>query len=155
MLNGQHQAGDIAAESETLVLVDQTDPPVGYLSKALCHRGIGVLHRAFSLFILGRRALFVTRLPLVRHAHYAPFSQLLSRSAALVHHGGIGTAAHALKAGVPQLVAPCCYDQFDNAAHLRRLGVSRTVARDRYTPLMWRRSYAGYSMLLTCADVVP
>jgi UDP:flavonoid glycosyltransferase YjiC (YdhE family) len=70
----------------------------------------------------------------VRHVHYAPFSQLLSRSAALVHHGGIGTAAHALKAGVPQLVAPCCYDQFDNAAHLRRLGVSRTVARDRYTP---------------------
>ena len=39
-----------------------------------------------------------------------------------------------LKAGVPQLVAPCCYDQFDNAAHLRRFGVSRTVARDRYTP---------------------
>jgi rhamnosyltransferase subunit B len=71
---------------------------------------------------------------LVRHVHYAPFSQLLSRSAALVHHGGIGTAAHALKAGVRQLVAPCCYDQFDNAAHLRRLGVSRTVARDRYTP---------------------
>ena len=51
-----------------------------------------------------------------------------------MHHGGIGTAAHALKAGVPQLVAPCCYDQFDNAAHLRRLGVSRTVACDRYTP---------------------
>jgi isopentenyl-diphosphate delta-isomerase len=50
MLNGQHQAGDIAAESETLVLVDETDLPVGYLSKALCHRGIGVLHRAFSLF---------------------------------------------------------------------------------------------------------
>jgi hypothetical protein len=29
MLNGQLQAGDIAAESETLVLVDETDLPVG------------------------------------------------------------------------------------------------------------------------------
>jgi isopentenyl-diphosphate delta-isomerase type 1 len=55
MLNGQHQAGYIAAESETLVLVDETDLPVGYLSKALCHRGIGVLHRAFSLFIFNHR----------------------------------------------------------------------------------------------------
>jgi rhamnosyltransferase subunit B len=98
---------------------------------------------ASAYVLLGRRALFVTRFPnqlphplsgLVRHVHYAPFSQLLSRSVALVHHGGIGTAAHALEAGVPQLVAPCCYDQFDNAAHLRRLGVSQTVARDRYNP---------------------
>jgi isopentenyl-diphosphate Delta-isomerase len=55
MLNGQHQAGDIAAESEMLVLVDETDLPVGYMSKSLCHRGIGVLHRAFSLFILNHR----------------------------------------------------------------------------------------------------
>ena len=83
--------------------------------------------------LLGRRALFVTRFPnqlprplpaLVHHIHHAPFSQLLPRAAALVHRGGIGTAAQALKAGVPQLVAPCCYDQFDNAAHLQRLGVS-------------------------------
>jgi rhamnosyltransferase subunit B len=114
---------------------------------------------ASACVLLGRRALFVTRFPnqlphplpaLVRHVHYAPFSQLLSRSAALVHHGGIGTAAHALKAGVPQLVAPCCYDQFDNAAHLRRLGVSQTVARDRYNPAHVATILRG---LLDTADV--
>jgi hypothetical protein len=93
--------------------------------------------------ILGHRALFVTRFanqlprplpPLIRHVHYVPFSRLLPRAAVFVHHGGIGSVAQALKAGVPQLVAPSCYDQFDNAAHLRRLGVGETVLRERYTP---------------------
>ena len=42
---------DIAPDSELLVLVDEADREVGYLSKAECHRGHGVLHRAFSLLI--------------------------------------------------------------------------------------------------------
>ena len=62
------------------------------------------------------------------HVHYAPFSALLPRLAALVHHGGIGTSAQALAAGVPQLVAPFAHDQYDNAARLRRLGVAVTVS---------------------------
>jgi rhamnosyltransferase subunit B len=91
--------------------------------------------------LLGRRAIFITRFPnqlphplppLVRHLPYAPFGKLLSRAAAVVHHGGIGTAAQALKAGIPQLVAPCCYDQFDNAAHLESLGVGLTIPRVHY-----------------------
>lgn len=74
--------------------------------------------------LLGRRALVVTRhdsnlpdsLPdFVRRVEYAPFSQLLPRAAAIVHHGGIGTVAQALAAGVPQLVLPRAHDQFDNA----------------------------------------
>jgi rhamnosyltransferase subunit B len=71
---------------------------------------------------------------LIRHVQYEPFSRLLPRAAALVHHGGIGTAAQALRAGVPQLVVPGCYDQFDNAARLRRLGVSRTLSNGNYSP---------------------
>lgn len=87
---------------------------------------------------LDRRALFVTRFeqqlprplpPHVHHMSYVPFGRLLSRAAALVHHGGIGTVAQALRAGVPQLVAPCCYDQYDNAAHLQNLGVGLTIPR--------------------------
>jgi len=42
---------DITPDSELLVLVDEADREVGYLSKAECHRGHGVLHRAFSLLI--------------------------------------------------------------------------------------------------------
>ena len=42
---------DVAADSESLILVDECDREVGHLSKALCHTGRGVLHRAFSLLI--------------------------------------------------------------------------------------------------------
>jgi len=52
---------------------------------------------------------------------YLPLHSLLPLSAALVHHGGIGTTAEALRAGVPQLVLPWAFDQFDNAQRVRRL----------------------------------
>ena len=42
---------DISADSESLILVDDSDREVGHLSKELCHAGRGVLHRAFSLLI--------------------------------------------------------------------------------------------------------
>lgn len=58
----------------------------------------------------------------VRHFEYIPFSQVLPRAAAFVHHGGIGTTAQALAAGVPQLLMPLAHDQFDNAMRVRRLG---------------------------------
>jgi isopentenyl-diphosphate delta-isomerase len=45
----------LAHDSDTLILVDETDQDVGYLSKALCHAGQGVLHRAFSLLIFNDR----------------------------------------------------------------------------------------------------
>jgi len=68
----------------------------------------------------------------VRHFDYLPFSLVLSRVRALVHHGGIGTSAQALAAGTPQLVRPLAYDQFDNARHLSRIGVARTLSPSRY-----------------------
>ena len=39
------------ADSEALVLVDETDRSLGTLSKSLCHEGRGILHRAFSVLI--------------------------------------------------------------------------------------------------------
>lgn len=41
----------VSSESEELILVDIADNEVGYRSKADCHDGPGVLHRAFSLFL--------------------------------------------------------------------------------------------------------
>ncbi|MGH8307297.1 MAG: isopentenyl-diphosphate Delta-isomerase [Gammaproteobacteria bacterium] len=41
----------VSFESEKLVLVDESDREVGYETKAACHDGQGILHRAFSLFI--------------------------------------------------------------------------------------------------------
>lgn len=41
----------VSSESEELILVDVDDQETGYGSKADCHDGNGVLHRAFSLFL--------------------------------------------------------------------------------------------------------
>ena len=46
---------DIMADPEALILVDEADRSLGHLSKALCHKGRGVLHRAFSLLIFNDR----------------------------------------------------------------------------------------------------
>jgi len=48
-------ANDISADSDALILVDEVDREVGFLCKALCHDGRGVLHRAFSLLIFNDR----------------------------------------------------------------------------------------------------
>ena len=68
----------------------------------------------------------------VHHADYAPFSEVFARAAAIVHHGGIGTTAQAMRAGVPQLVMPLAYDQGDNAARAARLGVAEVLAPARF-----------------------
>jgi len=92
---------------------------------------------------LGRRALLLTRHPEqlpkdlpegVMHVSYAPFSALLPRCAALVHHGGIGTTSQALQAGIPQLIYAMAHDQPDNAARLERLGVADTIRPFFYRP---------------------
>ncbi|GAC1305166.1 MAG: glycosyltransferase [Steroidobacteraceae bacterium] len=117
------------------------EPPIVFTSGTQMAAGMAFYKAsAEACARLGRRALFVTRFPeqlpkplprLVRHVDYVPFSKLLPGAAALVHHGGIGTASQALKAGVPQLVVPHAFDQFDNAARLQRLGVSLTLPAAR------------------------
>lgn len=91
---------------------------------------------------IGRRALLVSpyreHLPSLLPAHvghvpYASFSTLFPRAAAVVHHGGIGTSAQGLAAGVPQLVMPMGFDQPDNAARLIRLDVARVVYPKHFT----------------------
>ncbi|HXE56361.1 MAG TPA: glycosyltransferase [Gemmatimonadales bacterium] len=62
----------------------------------------------------------------------APFGLLFPRAAAIVHQGGAGTLAQALRAGRPQLVVPYAHDQPDNAHRLARLGVARIVHPRRY-----------------------
>lgn len=80
-------------------------------------------------------------------AGFAPHSLVFPRAAAVVHHGGIGTTAQALRAGVPQLVCPLFGDQFDNARHLRDLGIARVIRLRRYTET---RATIALSSLLAC-----
>lgn len=82
-------------------------------------------------------------------AGYAPHSLLFPRAAAVIQHGGMGTTAQALRAGVPQLVCPFFGDQFDNARRLRRLGVARVVRLGRYSE---KRAFAALGRLLASPD---
>ena len=66
-------------------------------------------------------------------ADYAPYSEIFPRAAAVVHQGGAGTTAQALRSGRPMLVVPFAHDQPDNAARLVRLGVARDIGRNAYT----------------------
>jgi rhamnosyltransferase subunit B len=103
---------------------------------------------------LGRRGLFVTphaaqvpdKLPAtVMWQAHVPFSALLPRAAALVHHGGIGTTAAAFRAGTPQLIVPFAYDQFDNGLRAKRLGVADVLLSRR---LSGRRMQQQLAQLL-------
>lgn len=46
---------EVSSDSELLILVDPLDQALGALSKDACHDGKGVLHRAFSVFVLNER----------------------------------------------------------------------------------------------------
>ncbi|MEM8825135.1 MAG: glycosyltransferase [Pseudomonadota bacterium] len=63
---------------------------------------------------------------------YAPHGPLFPQAAAIVHHGGIGTTAEAIRSGRPQLVVPVGGDQPDNAARLKRLGLAVTLPITRF-----------------------
>ena len=69
----------------------------------------------------------------VAHFPYVPLDRLLSRSAAFVHHGGIGSVSQAMLAGIPQVIMPLAHDQFDNAERIKRLGIGDSLAVQRFT----------------------
>jgi UDP:flavonoid glycosyltransferase YjiC (YdhE family) len=70
--------------------------------------------------------------PGVQTFGYVPFSDTLPSAAALVYHGGIGTLAQGIKAGIPQLAVPNAHDQFDNGWRISQLGLGRSIAERRY-----------------------
>lgn len=72
--------------------------------------------------------------PGIIHLPYAPLSALLPRSAALVHHGGVGTVAQALAAGIPQLVVPVAFDHFDEGQRLKDRRLGATLSRRAFRP---------------------
>jgi len=81
-----------------------------------------------GLLLIGREEYRPRNLPKgVEAFTYAPFSEVMPRCAVNVHHGGIGSTAQGLRAGRPTFVVPLAHDQPDNAARLKRLGVSDTL----------------------------
>ena len=90
--------------------------------------------------LLGRRALLImgknpglgARSEDCFTCEYAAYSKVFAAAACVVHQGGVGTTAQALRAGVPQLVIPHAFDQPDNAARIVRLGVGLQLRRNHY-----------------------
>lgn len=89
---------------------------------------------------LGRRAVMLTGRESesrgdgqIHWCSYARHSKLFPRSAAIVHHGGVGTTGQAMRAGKPQLVVPHMGDQFDHGNRIARRGLGYALSDDRFT----------------------
>jgi rhamnosyltransferase subunit B len=65
-------------------------------------------------------------------ATYVPYATIFSRCDAVIHHGGIGTMALALRAGIPAIVVPWAFDQAFNAVQLKRLGAGLSIPLRRF-----------------------
>ena len=81
----------------------------------------------------------------------APHAWLLPRAAAIVHHGGAGTTAAALRAGIPSVVVPFFGDQAFWGERVLALGVGpKPVRRSRLTSGRLARALAEAVAPATC-----
>jgi rhamnosyltransferase subunit B len=86
-----------------------------------------------AVLLMGGNALLENLPKDIIAINYAPYSKIFPCACAIIHQGGIGTTAQALRAGRPMLIMPYTYDQPDNAARVERLGTSRTILRKQYS----------------------
>lgn len=136
------------------------DPPVVFMPASLMRQSERYYAAAVGACSeLGKRAVLLSRdarhipsnLPgTVRHFSYVPLGKLMPRAAVFVHQGGIGACAQAMRHGVPQLVSPMAYDQFDNAYRMKRLGIGETIDGKAWDA---RTVADGIQALLDSADV--
>ena len=75
-------------------------------------------------------------------AGYVPLKKLLPHCRAIVHHGGIGTTSQALTAGIPQVICPMAFDQFDNGRRVVSMGNGACV-RMSGIRLSWLKKALG------------
>jgi len=104
------------------------DPGGFFEESAAAVRRLG----ARGLLLMGENPLPVGLPKELFAADYVPYSSVFPRSACVVHQGGVGTTAQAMRAGVPQLVMPYAFDQPDNAARMVKLGIGLSTRRKRY-----------------------
>ncbi|NOT88841.1 MAG: glycosyl transferase [Lysobacter sp.] len=83
-----------------------------------------------------------THRALQRHA-WVDYPSWVPRMRAVLHHGGAGVMWECLRAGVPALVLPSDYDQFDHAARLEAAGVAVRLRHPREIGPALRRLLDG------------
>jgi len=137
--------GDGQLPADMASFLDAGDPPVVFTlgSSAVGAPGVFFEESVGAVRRLGGRAVLLVgrhadrsvtgALPSsILVADYAPHAPLFRRARAIVHHGGIGTTAQALRAGRPMLVVPHAHDQQDNARRVVKLGVAEAIDARRY-----------------------
>ncbi len=140
---------------EVAEFLDEGSPPIAFTpGSGNSQAGAFFEAAAYACRVTGHRGLLLTSYPEtvpknlpdgVRQFSYVPFSYLLPRASALVHHAGTGTAALCMQAGLPQIVMPMAYDQPDFAACLARLGVAK---------ILKPRNFTGPTLARTIAQVL-
>lgn len=63
---------------------------------------------------------------------YLPYSLLLKYASTIVHSGGIGAIGWALRFGIPSLLVPSTWDQFDNAHRACKQNLAMVMADRNY-----------------------
>jgi UDP:flavonoid glycosyltransferase YjiC (YdhE family) len=133
---------DAPLDDELEAFLAAGDPPV-VVTLGTSAREVGLdLYReaARACRLAGRRGILLTGSPEntpadlpegVRCFDHAPHGKLMPRACAVLHHGGAGTTAQALRSGRPGIIVPFGHDQFDNAHRAERLGGSRVLRRSR------------------------
>jgi UDP:flavonoid glycosyltransferase YjiC (YdhE family) len=160
---------EVELDPEVVRFLAQGDRPIAF-SPGSANREA---HSFFEVALdvcqsLGRRGILLTKYadqlpaelpPSVRHFGFVPLSQLLPHTAALVHHGGIGSCAQGLAAGVPHLIRPMSFDQFDNSRRLTQLGVAEEISVRRFRPHAVAEALArlldSRSVVAKCGDLAP
>lgn len=140
-----HDEGEPHLPPRLARFLDAGPPPIVFTlgTSAVAQAGAFYTQSAEAAAMLGERAVLLTGSdprnrprvlpPGVIAVDYVPYAALFPHAAAVVHQGGIGTTAQAMRAGRAMLVVPFAHDQPDNARRVSRLRIGRTLSRRSYT----------------------
>lgn len=129
------EAADPLPSSLTQFLADARPLVVLTAGTAVASCPAWIHHGCEAALALGCKVIVISRDPSlansglannerdVRTLAYAPFTSLLAQASMLIHHGGIGSMASCMQAGLPQIAVPSAHDQSDNAARAAALGL--------------------------------
>jgi UDP:flavonoid glycosyltransferase YjiC (YdhE family) len=129
----------VAVDPELAAFVDSGPPPIVFTFSSIAHEDPDAMTRLLARSVdgLGRRAVILggwsglgERGSLPSSIHLTPFAPhhwLFPRAACVVHAGGSGTTAMALRAGVPVVVVPHVGDQPIWAELLRGIGCAKHI----------------------------
>lgn len=143
------------------IFLNAGSPPIIFTAgTAMKHANKFFLDCIQACQLLGRRGILLTQHPEqlpkelpqdIQHFAYLPFSKVLPHAVALIHHGGIGTTAQAIAAGIPQVIRPMAHDQPDTAARVEKLGIGVSLSPNKFNAVSLAEKI---NMLITSQQVL-